>query len=258
MAQFRYNGRVLPVFMEFTMVGSLTVRWEDDIGGPVKQIIDASISITKGVVEIICESNLFGTDDFDGRVDLKANYLAKTILNCYGFAKGMILQAVLETVVKPDGITYNIKAHRPILEPLVTALHSGSDGGVDIHPILSTVLGSPTIFVAIKDIVEGISATEASVNCGRAIEAIRESMAPASDRKMGWQLMRDNLNVSQQFLEFITEHSKGPRHGDVLDIPFTEINETIRRSWIVMNRFLEFKKRSDNKLPLSDFPLLDQ
>jgi len=70
--------------------------------------------------------------------------------------------------------------------------------------------------------------------------------------------MRDNLNVSQQFLEFITDHSIGPRHGDVLDIPFSIINELIRRSWIVMNRFLEFKKRGDQKLPSSDFPLLDQ
>jgi hypothetical protein len=258
MAKYTFHGRVLPIFMEFTMMGSLAARWEDDIGGPVKQIMDASISITKGAIEIVCESNLFGTDNYDGHVDLKANYLAKTVLNCYGFAKGMILRAVLETVIKPDGIKYNIKAHRPDLEPLVTALHSGSDGGVDIHPVLSTVMTNPTIFVAIKDIVEAISATETPVNCARAIEAIREAMAPANDRKIGWQVMRDNLNVSQKFLEFITDTSKGPRHGAVLGISFSVVNETIRRSWIVMNRFLEFKKRGDQKLPLPDFPLLDQ
>lgn len=239
-------------------MGPISVHWEDDIGGPVKQIMDASISITRGTIEIVCESNLFGTDNYDGHVDLKANYLAKTVVNCYGFAKGMILSAILETVIKPDGIKYNIKAHRSNLEPLVTALHSGPDGGVDIRPILSTVMTNPTIFVAVKDLVEGISATETPVNCGRAVEAIRESMITVNDRRKGWQRMRDNLNVSQKFLEFITEHSKGPRHGAVRDIPFSVINETIRRSWIVMNRFLEFKKRGDQKLPLSDFPLLDQ
>jgi hypothetical protein len=257
MAKYTFHGRVLPTFMEFTMIGSLTSHWEDDIGGPVKQIVDASVSITKGIIEIVCESNLFGTDNYDGHVDLKTNYLAKAVINCYGFAKGMLLHAVLETVIKPDGIKYNIKPHRPNLEPLVTALHSSSDGGVNIQPVLSTVMTNPTIFVAVKDLVEGISATETPVNCARAIEAIRESMAPANDRKTGWQMMRDNLNVSQHFLEFITDTSKGPRHGAVLGISFPAINETIKRSWIVMNRFLEFKNRGGQQLPLSDFPLLD-
>jgi hypothetical protein len=258
MAKYIFHGTVLPVFMEFTMIGSLTAHWEDEIGGPVKQIMDASLSITKGVITIVCESNLFGTGNYDGNVDLKANYLAKGVLNCYGFAKGMILRAVLESVIKPDGIKYNIKAHRPDLEPLVTTLHSSSDGAVDIHPVLSTVMTNPTIFVAVKDLVEGISATETPVNCARAIEAIRESMSSANDRKMGWRMMRENLNVSQKFLELITDTSKGPRHGAVLGISFAVVNETLRRSWILMNRFLEFKKRGDKKLPLSEFPLLDQ
>jgi len=153
--------------MEFTMIGSLSAHWEDEIGGPVKQIMDASISVTKGIIEIVCESNLFGTDNYDGHVDLKANYLAKAVINCYAFAKGMKLEAALESVIKPDGVRYNIKAHRPNLEPLVTALHSASDGGVDIHPIFSTVMTNPTIFVAVKELIEAISATETAVNCAR-------------------------------------------------------------------------------------------
>jgi hypothetical protein len=60
MAKYVFRGKVLPVFMEFTMIGSLAAHWEDDIGGPVEQVMDASIAITKGVIEIVCESNLFG------------------------------------------------------------------------------------------------------------------------------------------------------------------------------------------------------
>ncbi len=242
--------------MKFTMKGVQSVHWEADIGEPEKLIMDATVSIADGIIEVVCESNLFATDNADGHVDLNANYLAKSVINCYGFAKGLQLQAVLETVVKPDGIKYNIQAHRPNLEPLVTALHCGSDRVVDIHPILPIVLTDPTIFVAVKDLINAISPTEASVNCARAIEAIRQAMCPA-DRKQGWKLMRDNLNLSQPFLEFITEHSTGPRHGKVLDIPFSAIIETTTRSWKVMNRFLEFKKRGDAKLPISEFPLLD-
>jgi hypothetical protein len=68
--------------------------------------------------------------------------------------------------------------------------------------------------------------------------------------------MRDSLNIDQPYLEFITEHSKGPRHGDVKGSTFSATRETIKRSWIVMNRFLEFRKRGNRPLSLSEFPLL--
>jgi hypothetical protein len=246
----------MPVFKEFTMIGSVSVRWEEDIGDPVKLILDASISINKAIIEIVCESNLFGTDNYDGHVDMKANYLAKSVINCYGFAKGMYLRAVLESVVKPNGTKYNIQADRANLEPLATAFHTDSDGSIDINQVLPTILKNPAVFMALKDIVEAIPAYESLVNCARSIEGIRQAMAPTSDRKVGWKMLRDNLNLSQDFLGFVTDSSIRPRHGDPLDIPFSVINESIRRSWMVMNRFLEFKKRGDQNLPLSEFPFL--
>jgi|SRR5580658_1716005 hypothetical protein len=258
MATFRFAGRVFPVFNDFTMIGSVSTHWEDEIEPAVKLIMDASVSINRGIIEVVCESNLSRSDNYDGQVDWRAGRLARSVVNSYAFAKAIYLEAILETVVKPDGIKYNIQARRPELEPLVTALHVGSDGGVDIKPLLLLALRDPTIFVALKDLVGSMDAHETLVNCARAVEGIRESMTPASDRKQAWQLMRDNLNVSQNFLEAITDHSKGPRHGDVSNVKFGAVHETIRRSWIVMNRFLEFKKRGDNKLPLLDFPLLDQ
>lgn len=68
--------------------------------------------------------------------------------------------------------------------------------------------------------------------------------------------MREALNLHEDYLSFITDQSKGPRHGDIKGGGFLEIRDTIQRSWTVMNRFLEFKKRGDNRLPLADFPLL--
>jgi hypothetical protein len=52
----------------------------------------------------------------------------------------------------------------------------------------------------------------------------------------------------------IATAAKGPRHGDVTTTTFSANRETIRRSWIVMNRFLEFKKRGNQRLSLSEFP----
>jgi hypothetical protein len=219
--------------------------------------MSAALTIDKGVVEVLCESSLSGTENYEGHVHLRANDLANAVVGSYAFAKGMGLSVLLETVVKPDGVRYNIQECRPDLEALVTVLHSRQDGGINITAILPIILSDPTIFVALNDLVSSLTRVqEAPVKCGRAIDAIRHSMAPANDRKAGWIAMRDNLNITQSFLEFITEHSKGPRHGDVKSGTFITTRETVRRSWIVMNRFLEYKKRSDQRLPLPAFPFL--
>jgi hypothetical protein len=257
MVTYIFNGKVLPTFKEFTLIGPVIAHWNDPIDPPVSIVMNATLRITKGLVEILCESNLSGTEEYDGQVHLRANDLARTLVNCYAFGKGMGLSVILETVIKPDGIKYNIQAHRPDLEPLVTVLRSGHDGGLDIQAILPIVLTDPRIFVAVNDLVSCVTQIQdAPIRCGRAIDAIRHSMAPADNRKQGWQAMRENLNIDLEYLEFITNLSKGPRHGDVIGTTFSANRETIKRSWIVMNRFLEFKKRGNQRLSLSEFPLL--
>jgi hypothetical protein len=48
----------------------------------------------------------------------------------------------------------------------------------------------------------------------------------------------------------------GPRHGDPAHIPAITTTEITRRSWKIMNRFFEYKKRDNGPLPLAEFPLL--
>jgi hypothetical protein len=219
----------------------------------------ATLTIDKGIIGIECESNLSGTDDYDGNIYSRALDLAGAVVSTYAFGKGMGLSVALETVTKPDGITYNIQERQRHLEPLATVLRSGNNGGIDITAILPIILTDPTIFVALTDLIGSITQIkEAPVKCGRAVDAIRCAMAPQNDRKAGWPAMRDNLNISQPFLEFITDASKGPRHGDVKRSTFDLAQETIRRSWIVMNRFLEFKKRGGQPLSASEFPMLTE
>jgi hypothetical protein len=143
------------------------------------------------------------------------------------------------------------------LEALVTAIRPQGDGGIDIQPILRIALSDPTIYVALIDLISSLpTAQEATVRCGRAVDAIRHHMAPQNDRKAGWPAMRDNLNLTQQYLEFITDVSKGPRHGEVKSNTFSTSQEVLNRAWTVMNRFLEFKIRGNQQLPLPEFPIL--
>jgi hypothetical protein len=258
MAIFRFGGRVLPISQEFTMFGSLTVNWKDVIEPDVTLEMSASISITRGIVDILCDSNLHGNANADGQVHLRASDLANAVVNIYGFGKGVGLSVALENVVKPDGLKYTIEESKPDLAQFVTVLHPFKDARVDINPVLPIVLGDSTIFVALNDLVGSITRIQdAPMKCGRAVDAVRHAMAPADDRKGGWPAMRDKLNVTQPFLEFLTEQSKGPRHGDLKGGTFEINQEVLRRAWIVLNRFLEFKKRGDQPLPVQDFPVLD-
>ena len=217
----------------------------------------ATLTIKKGIVDVLCESSLSGSDEYDGQVQLRALDLTVAVISTYGFAKGEGLTAILETVVKPDGILYNLNPYHPRLEALVTAIRPQSDGGIDVQPILEIALSDPTICVALVDLISSLhTAQEATVRCARAVDAIRHYMAPQNDRKAGWPAMRENLNLTQQYLEFITDASKGPRHGEVKSNTFSTSQEVLKRAWTVMNRFLEFKIRGNQRLPFPEFPIL--
>ena len=257
MSSYRFTGKVLPFFKQFTMMGPIQANWKDLIDPPNVLEMQATLTINRGIIGVLCESNLPQTNEYDGQVHSRALDLAVAVISSYGFAKGLGLTAVLETVVKPDGILYNIHDYHPNLEAIVTALRAQKDGVIDVNLILQIVISDPTVFVALTDLIQSlVMLKEAPLRCGRAVDAIRHHMAPKNDRKAGWPAIQKNLNLSEAFLKYITEASKGPRHGDVKRDTFATSQEVLKRAWIVMNRFLEFKKRGDQTLPLDEFSAL--
>jgi hypothetical protein len=96
-----------------------------------------SKGITNSVVEVLCESNLFGTENNDGHVHFRAFDMARAVVDSFAYAKGLGLSVVLESVIKPDGVKYNIQDERPDLAALVTAFHSGPEhGSIDLAGML--------------------------------------------------------------------------------------------------------------------------
>ncbi len=85
-----------------------------------------------------------------------------------------------------------------------------------------TMLSDPSVFLAVNDLIASIAVSHhAAINCGRVIETIREAMTPSgADRKRGWEAISQN-----------------------------DFNETINRSWIVMNRFLNTRSAAINRFP---------
>jgi hypothetical protein len=89
------------------------------------------------------------------------------------------------------------------------------------------------------------------------MEHLRNLITPRQGKAQGWANMRELLNVELPYLKLITDNSLGPRHGDFSGSSAPDVFEARKRSWIIMSRYLEFKKRGGiASLPLASFPLL--
>jgi hypothetical protein len=192
-------------------------------------------------------------------VHMRALDQARAAVDIFCFVTGIGGSLFFDKLMKADRVVHDLLVERPDLAATVTAFHLGGPNVASpFDPLYRIVAQEPFLGMAVNDLIISISLPHhAPINCARAIETIRELMTPADeDRKKGWEAMRTQLNIDQEYLSFITEQSKGPRHGNRIGITRADFQETIRRSWNVMNRFLEYRKRENQALPLSEFPLL--
>jgi hypothetical protein len=97
----------------------------------------------------------------------------------------------------------------------------------------------------------------AEINCACAVEGIRHIIVgQGADPKVAWPKMRNVLNVDQAYLGLITDNSAPRRHGQLKPINEIVIEEILRRSWRIMDRFFYYKLREEKPLTISEFPLL--
>ncbi|MFZ0663107.1 MAG: hypothetical protein WAM66_10480, partial [Acidobacteriaceae bacterium] len=124
--------------------------------------------------------------------------------------------------------------------------------------MIRLVVKERLLLLALNDLIVPISHFNlATINCARAIEALRTAISvPGQTRERGWELMRKHLNLTKNYLDFVIDLSKEPRHGNRKAPEVGQQAEVLKRAWTIMNRFLEFRKRGNIPLPLSKFRLL--
>jgi hypothetical protein len=128
----------------------------------------------------------------------------------------------------------------------------------EFDKVLDVVFTDLRLSAAIRDLTDALGIPHLiPLNCARAIETVRTLIAPkGADRKKGWPLLQQHLRLSESYVRTITDHGVGPRHGDS-EYVSGEMNRIIAtRTWTIMDRFLEYKKRGSVPLPETDFPLL--
>jgi hypothetical protein len=139
----------------------------------------------------------------------------------------------------------------------VTSFSVSSSNFNEFNQSFLAVILDPQTFIALDDVISAlINNHMAQANCGRAIERLRNIISPTAKGPAGWRAMQTALNISQDFLESISKDSTANRHGDAAAVPGPIVSLTIERTWQVMNRFIEYKKRGNSQLKEPEFPLL--
>jgi hypothetical protein len=255
----QFKGRVLPESSNLTIqnIPQLHMIEPARIDLPNGLSMSFTITIADAVIDVRCDTNPFDQPWHMSWVHNRTLSVLRALIDLHSFATGDVLGLILDSYIDPEGREIRLRVSNPSLARFCTVFGSNITGVV-IGPMLNLVMAEPDIFLAMRDLINGAACVNCTaVDCARAVEGLREIMGGNSDRRQSWIIMRDNLQVSQRYLSFITDISTSPRHGGRSYIPETTIQEILERSWTIMNRFLEFRRGGSQPLPLAEFPLLD-
>jgi hypothetical protein len=255
MPMLRFTGQILPRCFPINLEAYPTVNIWDAVNSTDLGTMKLSINDSEFTVQVDLLPPL--TKEREEQAMRSAHDLVEDVISLLSFETGRGLNLVIEKIHYEDGTSHEVGTEDQSLPKFATALRSPEDF-TEVVRMISNDRHDRSLSLALRDLAGSIDTVYAApINCARAIETIRNYFIPAGQRrKQGWEPMRVALNVSQPFLERITGASRGPRHGDWPRAPhfFPPLREM---AWQVMNRFLEYRKRGNQPLPDSEFPLLD-
>jgi len=247
---YQLRGYLLPPHRKLTVPVDIHLPWGDDTGFSS----NITVKIIDSQVDITCETTRLATPEEEMQLRFRSLDTARWMVGCASFITGLGVTVVLTKMIKPGGVEFPLDFENPNLARLVTAHTLDPQSYTEMVTSISDL----KMVFAMNDLIESITAPHVGVvNCCRAVEGIRLMMTPqGASKKQGWETMRQNLNIDQSYLVFITEQSEGPRHADRSGVKSPEYMMAIERAWTIMNRYLEFRKRGNQLLLAPDFPLL--
>lgn len=245
---FKFEGRIIPEVRKVTVPEVSPIRYSDPWGFHA----DIRIAIIDGKVEIDC-----ACFDAEPRVDMcivRCYEIVRALVDLYAFSKAWNLSVILDRMIVGTKVT-QIALSELSLQPLATAIASDDD----FRAIWAIVQKRFNLKFALHDLALGIGALNYShIGAARSVEAIRGLIAPdAQNDRAAWARMRSLLNIERDYLQRITDASRGPRHGDRGGATGDGQLVAMQRSWTIMNRYFEFMKRGGGQpLPQGEFPTL--
>jgi len=103
--------------------------------------------------------------------------------------------------------------------------------------------------------------THTALYCYKAIEHLRTKFQsnnkPTEDeKKSAWVNLRDAMRIDRTFIEPIAARAQAPRHGSLPFISWTERQQLLASTWMIIDRYIEWAKAGGGPLNASKFPIL--
>ena len=236
----RYLGFVVPgdpalyVAPDFTAVRTGA---EEDPDGEYQG------SIKDGRVEVTVEVER----DYPGLLEkhfFPALTFARTLVHVRGFATGIAYVVHLNQAVDAAGEGRPMIVADRRLGALSTLEADGLQDAVTELALtdlgVSELLSDASLMLTIPNY--------APIAGGRIADSIAR-MISGGRGPAAWARMRDVLNISRDYLELLTSHSKAPRHGERLYVPGPVVHEIAERSWTLIDRYIRFRLSSPGCSP---------
>jgi hypothetical protein len=231
-----------------TPCGTDTGVWKDY----ERVVMEFSFSFAKNEVEAVCRVDNLDAGEFSVILQ-RITTLCRTTTDIVSFAQGRAVQLVLHTVVWTDGRVWPIEKFDPNMAKAVTVIEPGGS----LASVKAILASEPKLMIALNDLIDGFNGqSHGPTHCARSVEGIRNLIAGSGAPSAKWKVMRERLRLTEEYVSFVTDLSVAPRHGDHQFIDAARVREAGIRAWVVMNRYLEYRKRGSQLLPLDLFPVL--
>jgi hypothetical protein len=256
MVTVHFLGRVIPV--EY----NVSIGFDPKIEFKEPQLnFEATfiVHIKNSAVDVECELPAFDPQQV-ALLYIRAFDRARTAVDLVAFATGISVITVLETLILPNGQRTPVAFQHPDLGRLCTAYAiNAPDTDKRFDETYRMVASDHEIFMALRDLVDANTLPHVGViNCGRVLDSIRRMISPGeTDQKHAWSSMQIALNISRDYQEWVSKLSAQPRHADRSYITGPDTDTSLKRTWTIMNRFLEYRKRGNTPLQPPDFPTLN-
>jgi len=250
MPTVHFYWEVLPRALPISLPKIIDVSWEDD---EVALSLRYLLEIKNSQVHVTVHTDKFSEENL-AYIYMQAWDYARAAAELVAFRLGWGIDLVFSKFVGPDGVETELAFPDERLADICKSY----DLEKGFFEMVQIVLGDPSIFSLLHDLIRAITVPHAStMACARVVDGIKHRIASgAATRSQEWLQMREALRLDKTYLKPIIDHSKDYRHGKNVRIAGDITSEMTKRTWTIMDRFLEYRKRNTGPLPVTEFPVL--
>jgi hypothetical protein len=257
MPAIQFLGRVLPLQFGIN-VSPTDIVWRDDPGASGLEAI-FKLRISGSIVNVEVVANRISNNLDISNLLKPAFDFARAAVNLVAFASGLGPIVVFDTVIGEDGVPMWLLPTQATQSVLCTSFKINTPDQTDFNAVYSIVTSEAPLFRALNDLIECVwNPHVAPTNCGRVIDSICRMITPSTKgpTPSAWRAMQQHLVLSESYIRYISDYAIGPRHGDPAFIPGTITLEITERTWKLMDRYLEYRKRGNHPLSPDEFASL--